>query len=413
MVYSQGWMKNYGLGVGYAVVETSDKGYLIAGMEYHEDYWNNGILIAIDRYGNIISKSPLSIFQLCSSIQPTEDGGYIVAGPLGDNNPRDLVLVKTDSTIVPSWSNWYDFFTGEMNWSYYGPNYPIHIERYTAIQTSDKGYLVCTSGASLYNGAFRRNISYLKLDSNGDTIWLKSYSRNSDITGGYGLQTRDGGYILLGKYQGRILIVNTDSYGDTLWSKTFGGQTFNPYSFDHTEDGGYIISGYVAKNNQDAFIMKIDSLGDTLWTKTYGSSAKERAYSVKQTVDGGFIITGIANNDIYLLKTDSLGNEEWTRTFGGEKSDYGTDVQQTADRGYIVTGMRESYPTVMGKIFVLRTDRNGLIINYPNEMLPSLPPKKLIKTIDILGRDIACPKKNSVYFDIYDDGSCQKRIIIE
>jgi len=59
------------------------------------------------------------------------------------------------------------------------------------------------------------------------------------------------------------------------------------------------------------------------WWKTYGRAGNEIGYCVRQTQDGGYIITGTATNpspgysDLWLVKTDSLGDTLWTRTFGG------------------------------------------------------------------------------------------------
>jgi hypothetical protein len=39
-----------------------------------------------------------------------------------------------------------------------------------------------------------------------------------------------------------------------------------------------------------------------------------------------------------LLRVDSKGNELWSKTFGGRLSDTGTIVRQTADGGYMVSG---------------------------------------------------------------------------
>ncbi|MDP7512334.1 MAG: hypothetical protein QF587_01145, partial [Candidatus Marinimicrobia bacterium] len=61
---------------------------------------------------------------------------------------------------------------------------------------------------------------------------------------------------------------------------------------------------------------------DTAWTKTFGGSADDKGYSVQQTTDSGYIITGYTNTygsgdyDVYLIKSDSLGDTLWTKTFG-------------------------------------------------------------------------------------------------
>ncbi|MGB9789308.1 MAG: delta-60 repeat domain-containing protein [Thermotoga caldifontis] len=49
------------------------------------------------------------------------------------------------------------------------------------------------------------------------------------------------------------------------------------------------------------------------WAKWYGGSSYDRAYSIQQTSDGGYIVAGYtgsfgAGGDVYILKLDSDGN---------------------------------------------------------------------------------------------------------
>jgi hypothetical protein len=81
---------------------------------------------------------------------------------------------------------------------------------------------------------------------------------------------------------------------------------------------------------------------DTLWTRSYGGHFYDAGYSVQQTIDGGYIITGYMMDSFtmhaWLLKTDSLGDTIWTNTFGDDRWSFGMSVQQTSDSGYILTG---------------------------------------------------------------------------
>jgi hypothetical protein len=90
----------------------------------------------------------------------------------------------------------------------------------------------------------------------------------------------------------------------------------------------------------------------TKWRKSFGDGV---GYSVQQTVDGGFIVTGEDGNyDVLLFKTDVGGDEEWRKTFG-ESRGSGNSVQQTVDGGFIVTGSDDDV------LLLLKADGQGNI----------------------------------------------------
>ena len=101
------------------------------------------------------------------------------------------------------------------------------------------------------------------------------------------------------------------------------------------------------------------------WEQMFGGDEDDICYSVQQTTDGGYIITGgtesfgIGFSSIYLIKTDENGTEQWSQTFGGTGYDYGRSVQQTIDGGYIIVGTTLSFSQYNSDVYLIKTDENG------------------------------------------------------
>ncbi|MBT6814935.1 MAG: hypothetical protein HOA49_00855, partial [Flavobacteriales bacterium] len=163
----------------------------------------------------------------------------------------------------------------------------------------------------------------------------------------------------------------------------------------------------------NVYLIKTDVNGIEQWYQTFGGTDDDYGTSVQQTTDGGYIITGGADSyppDIYLIKTDANGIEQWNQTFGGVSTDVGRSIQQTTDGGYIITGYTWSFGNGSADIYLIKTDGNG---NVTSEFtIPINPNRKLEKVVDILGRDIN-PEKNKPFIEIYNDGTVEKKMIIE
>ena len=141
------------------------------------------------------------------------------------------------------------------------------------------------------------------------------------------------------------------------WQKTLGGTTTDyAYSIQQTTDGGYVVAGQTSSNDGDVsgnhggydiWVAKLNSTGATMWRKIFGGVGNDGAYSIQQTVDGGYIIAGITysndgdvsgnhgQTDAWVVKLNSLGAIVWQKTLGGTDRDHASNIQQT-DRKSVV-----------------------------------------------------------------------------
>jgi hypothetical protein len=155
---------------------------------------------------------------------------------------------------------------------------------------------------------------------------------------------------------------------DTLWTRTYGGADIDHgYCVKQTTDGGYIISGVTysfGSIDGDVYLIKTDAIGNLMWQNTIDGSDHDNGWSVEQTIDGGFIIAGdceidYPNYDIRLIKTDALGNLTWQKWFGNYGFDRGFCVQQTQDSGYIICGESQNLFGIFYQLCLIKTDANG------------------------------------------------------
>jgi len=300
------------------------------------------------------------------NVQRTTDGGYIISGwtyssGAGDS---DVYLIKTDSSGNKEWET-----------TFGGPKFEggQHVR-----QTADDGYIII--GVTNSIGAGSGDVYLIRTNSNGVSLWEKSFGGSANDYGHSVQQTPDGGYIITGGTRSfgggsDAFLIKTDSDGNPVWDpvfKTYGGAGDDyGWSLDLTDDGGYIIAGGTKSfgaGSDDLYLVKAGSSGSFQWEAIFGGGSYDVGGWVQQTADSGYVITGwtrsfgAGSEDLYLIKTDSSGNAQWEKTFGGSDVETGNCVEQTSDGGYVIVGTTSSSGAGSYDVYLIKLAPVGVLV---------------------------------------------------
>lgn len=218
--------------------------------------------------------------------------------------------------------------------------------------------------------------------SSGEVEWSKTFGGSKNELANSVVRTNDGGYAILGYTQSNdgditdkpnedfdYWVMKFNSNDELEWNKTYGGSLDDRGSkIIQTQDGGYAIVGYSQSNDVDAtqnqgsydfWVVKLTSNGIVSWEKSFGYTGSDKGYSILQTSDNGYLLSGVldvtasggagnskavlhAGGDYWAIKLDVSGNTQWTKYFGGSLNDTLSDAVQTPDGGFLLVGSSDS-----------------------------------------------------------------------
>jgi hypothetical protein len=337
------WNHTYG-GPGddtpFALVQTVDSGYALAGETDSfgaggGDFW----LVKTDADGKMQwnktygGTNPDSAYALVQ----TSDGGYALAGYTSSYGAGvDFWLVKTDASGNSQW-----------NQTYGGTGYD---GAYALVQTNDGGYVL--AGLTESFGAGYEDFWLVRTDSSGNMQWNRTYGGIYDDRAYALVQTNDGGYALAGATgplggdgNRDFWLVKTDASGTLMWNQTYGGTSWDEVrALVQTNDGGYALAGF-AGGVHIFWLVKTDASGTMQWNQTYEGGRE--AYALVQTSDGGYAVAGMTNYQDpfglwtvgpWLIKTDADGHAQWHRLYEATGLRSANALVQTVDGGCTLAG---------------------------------------------------------------------------
>jgi len=296
------------------------------------------------------------------SIEPTNDGGYIIAGisqSLGDHY-SDAWLIKLNST-------------GETEWEHAYGGSQVEEARH-AIQTPDGGYLLTGKTCSYANSEFS-DLWLVKTDPLGEPIWMRTYGEdNGEELGSFVQNTADGGYIVVGRSNSfgegdyDIYLIKLNAQGEMRWQRTLGGNNDDLGYTVRERSDGYVVAGYTNSfgvGKEDMCLIFTNENGEQESVKTYGGDDSDFGAYLTQTLDGGYILSGESHSEgyggsIWIVKTDDAGHQEWTYCCGGTYLDGSYGIINDFERGYLMAGWTETEESGNTDAVVIKLDEFGV-----------------------------------------------------
>lgn len=333
----------------------------------------------VKAYSNVVSSTRFDLTP--QDVQATGDGGYVALADTASASPtRPSVswLVKLSGSGGARWQR----ELGCLG------NPPRDYALGSAIvPTADGGYVVgggtigCGSGnnCAAFSGVQCALVE--KVSAAGAVVWARVYNAGATGSGIDKIRpTRDGGFIAVGTINDANqniggLILKLNGRGAVRWQRQLGpaGSTdVLLHDVRQTSDDGYVLTGYIENPrapdaSASVLVVRLDASGNVVWQRSFkgpsgpGESTAVTAYSIVQSADGGFLVSGYWDNapapmtccsGALLLKLDAAGNIRWQNALSGglycffngfnetcaNLAGFVYSLQRTADGGYVLSG---------------------------------------------------------------------------
>ncbi len=222
-------------------------------------------------------------------------------------------------------------------------------------------------------------LSFLSTTLLAQNTFYKKYGHEGIEWGQFVIETNGGGYAIVGSTNSMgagnydVWLLVTDSNGDTLWTKTYGGPNDDQgYCVRQTADNGFIVAAHktVEGNYKDGWVFKTDAVGNIEWERFFGTDLNgESVTSIVPSTDNTFIACGNMASKSYVFKIDDLGQVIWENSYFPNQSSSTSSICKANDNLYAVVGSFQSQSAGdwFPNIFTIDNDGNlGYQLTYMN-----------------------------------------------
>ncbi len=303
----------------YNVIQTQDKGFLLAGWTEKQKGHTNAWILKLGEKGNLEweKQYDFSKNDKIYSIIQSQSGDYIATGcslrEEKENTDALVMCIGKDGTL-----KWNNLFGGE------------RYDRLYSIMENAAGNLFIV-GYTESIGEGDADGWMIKLNKDGDKEWDKTFGGKEDDRFYSIIQTDDKGYAMIGYTKSKgageadIWLLKFNENDNLQWDKTlqetdwgYGAKDDDRgYSIIQTKSGHYVVAGYTCSKGEgkaDGKIMKLDREGRIILSKEHGGQENECISSIVESRDGHFIFAGytqskeVGKTNAWLLNLDERTN---------------------------------------------------------------------------------------------------------
>jgi hypothetical protein len=335
------WGYTYNAGTNAAFTGTNDSGFAIA------DNVGGICLTKLDNNGNATwscTYSSSGVTYTIYSVQQTSDNGYVMAGLGQTGTTYSAFILKVNSS---GQINWYTTIPSQNSYVDVKQTLSGGYALLCSVNNSVKLLVLDSTGNSLWSNIF----SNYSLWENGIKVIVEKSTGYIDIlTQGQNIPAGGSSYYALYKYK---------STGELLAQTSFSGWSVinTVKNFVQTQDYGYALIGdypgnLVMNYSQNGLVlMKLNNSFSNLWTKMYPFNNDQHNFivsdSLEETPYGKFVLLGHLmlnvgspsfNMDTALYGADNNGNLQWPISLNLAPREYPSYIHSTSDGSYYIGG---------------------------------------------------------------------------
>jgi hypothetical protein len=368
-VLSHAWARTFGdtgEDKAAAVLQAPGGGYVVAGWTAFRVLGVDAWMLGLDSSGNVLwaRAGGGERDDWALDLVQAADGGFTAAG----------WTTSSGMGILDTWVLGLDP-GGDIQWqkAYGGPG---RNAVFSAHRAPDGGIVLGGETQDAEGLVFRPWI--MKLHSGGAVAWQGTYGTFDTQSGMDVNRTEDGGTIAARWSHADpvagvgFILFRLDSDGQLLWSRSYGasGLPTTVRSVSPAAGGGFAAAGsggFSLDRGADLWVMRLDGDGGILWQKVLGGTEDDSATSIRETPDGGFVVSGLTwsfgagLSDLWVIRLDGSGNTVWQRSYGGEGEEGDSRIMPAADGGFVVASSTMSFGAGDWDAWVLKLSADGTI----------------------------------------------------